>query len=116
MGAALSARTAGQGARGAALGMGGGAAFSPAAAQTGEGRGASRSGGPGGAGARGWDLRGGSPRREHGGAAAKSTTATAELIGEKVEKEEGRAEKLTGDSIWTEDGRRGKLDERGGAP
>ena len=35
--------------------MGGGAAFSPAAAQTGEGRGASRSGGPGGVGARaGW--------------------------------------------------------------
>jgi len=79
VGAALGARGAGRQAHGAVLGMGGGAAFSPVAAQTGEGAGrvaARRVRRSGGARPRGWDPRGGSPQRaqrrrhgDHGGAA-----------------------------------------------
>jgi len=46
----------------------------------------------------------------------KPAAAWPEPKGEKLGELEWVARKLTDDSIWTEDGRRGKLDERGGAP
>ena len=88
--------------------MGGGAAFSPAAAQTGEGRGASRSGGPGGAGARGRAAgtraeaarggRSGGKRRPRRCSSVPASAAPKSRW-KKAGKEEGRTEKLTGDSI-----------------
>jgi len=52
------------------------------------------------------------PRRR----GVKPAAAWPEPKGEKLGELEWVARKLTDDSIWTEDGRRGKLDERGGAP
>ena len=57
------------------------------------------------------------PRRARGGGgAATAAMAAAPDSGRKeVGEDEGLARKLTAGSVWAEDGRRGEIDEGGGA-